>query len=687
MGRALRSPKSTKIITAIALLIATAMLVLASMEIERLIYRNYLQDLKLDTTIELIEIREEIEEAVVESTLKIQDLAFSIASHPGMDQATYERAAAGVFGGNKAVLNVAAAPGLVIRYIYPREGNEAAIGLDYNTTPSQLPEVMEAVETKSAQVAGPVDLVQGGLGIIMRQPVFLRNSGNDGAGALWGIVSLVLDIETFFADIGLHDTADTLDVFVASVGPDGTVDRAIYGDPAIADRDPVRLEFDFSGGDWVMMATTAGGWPKVSPTYLRDYGLMGLVGLLILGTLGYLIYSSESRRLAQRRFANAIQAMDSGFAMYDPDGRLTAFNVAYVTIYQPIESHISRGARYEDLVRAGVQCRLVDVPEGEEEQWVQDQLAAFGKDTKGHIRRFSTGRSIKSVDLRTESGDVVCMRIDVTELNEAKAQAEAANRAKTGFLSTLSHELRTPMTVIYGVARFLQNADHLQPVRALAQKIRDPRRDADAMERSLDELVSTLSSKVELQTRSCDRLMFLIDELLDYAAIDAGTLRANLQPCTVRELLDAVSEQMRPLAENKNLVFEVQCEAEDVWAEFTHARQILLNLVGNAIKFTDAGNVRISARPVGETVEFAVSDSGVGIRAEDLASVFRPFHQLDATDIRKHGGTGIGLTVSRELARAQGGDIRVESSPGIGSTFTFTLKAVQYEQTPFEGKR
>ncbi|MBN2476970.1 MAG: PAS domain S-box protein [Pirellulales bacterium] len=249
------------------------------------------------------------------------------------------------------------------------------------------------------------------------------------------------------------------------------------------------------------------------------------------------------------------------------------------------------------------------------------------------------------------------------ELARAKEAAEAANRAKSDFLANMSHEIRTPMTAILGFADLLM-APGLSPQ----------------------------DQQQYLQTvhRNGQTLLELIDDVLDLSKIEAGRIEAEPTECSIWDVVEDVVSSMRLRAEEKGLDLRAGYEFPlpgTIRTSPVRLRQILVNLVGNAVKFTEEGNVQITvrcrtSRDGPPRMEFAISDTGIGMAPEEVSRLFRPFTQADTSATRRFGGTGLGLTICRHLAEILGGDIHVETEPGLGSTFTLAIDPGPLDEKP-----
>ena len=266
------------------------------------------------------------------------------------------------------------------------------------------------------------------------------------------------------------------------------------------------------------------------------------------------------------------------------------------------------------------------------------------------MSRDESGAAIRLVGTHSDITDRELQRLEMVRLGDA---AEAASRAKSEFLANMSHEIRTPLTAILGYSDLLREENA-----------------GESSERRRAELVETIK-------KAGDHLMMVVNDILDISKIEAGRMQVESVETDLPALLAAVESLMRPRAQSKGLIFSAELLApipSSVLTDPTRVRQILINLCGNAVKFTERGEIRLSINNVNDTLVIDITDTGLGMSPEQAGLLFQSFTQADTSMSRRFGGTGLGLCISRRLAQLLGGDVQlVTTAPGVGSTFRVTL--------------
>jgi PAS domain S-box-containing protein len=362
-------------------------------------------------------------------------------------------------------------------------------------------------------------------------------------------------------------------------------------------------------------------------------------------------------------FEDLVRTSPVAIVTLDLDFRITSCNPAFERLF---------GYSRQEVLGRNLD-ELLNTPETLSEAERYTAVAREGEVAMGVAKRRRKDGSWVDVELAGVSVMVDGQQVgimglyhDISELLQARHDAELANQAKSQFLANMSHELRTPLNAIIGYSEMLQE---------------------EAAEAGDDQYVPDLQ-KVHGAGR---HLLGLINDILDLSKIEAGKMELYLERFDLRELVDGVSATVQPLvARNGNrLETDVADDLAAMTADATKVRQILLNLLSNAAKFTEGGRIVLTAESAPDDpamVSIRVADEGVGMTGEQLSRLFQAFSQAEASTAARYGGTGLGLVISRHFCRMMGGDIDVASEPGVGTTFTVRLpREARPARDPYDG--
>ena len=357
---------------------------------------------------------------------------------------------------------------------------------------------------------------------------------------------------------------------------------------------------------------------------------------------------AETRR-AQTQLGEAIEAISEGFALYDADDRLVICNRRFKEMYADVALEIQPGTQYETILRAAAGTGIIPAASDKGDAWVAERLDRHRNPEGAFEQQRNRGIWLKISERRTADGGIVGVFTDITELKdrefqlgqlvdrlaEARDAAMEATVAKSRFLANMSHELRTPLNAIIGITEML-------------------------MEDAEDSGDRSVREPLERIARAGKHLLQLINDVLDLSKIEAGKLEVNYEPVALASLVgDVVGEAETLAAKNGNrLVVECPPDIGTVRSDPTRLRQIMLNLLSNACKFTENGSVSLSvarSREDGDDwISIRVVDTGIGMTSEQLGKLFQEFSQADSSTTRKYGGTGLGLAISDRLCRHDG---------------------------------
>jgi signal transduction histidine kinase/HPt (histidine-containing phosphotransfer) domain-containing protein/FixJ family two-component response regulator len=361
---------------------------------------------------------------------------------------------------------------------------------------------------------------------------------------------------------------------------------------------------------------------------------------------------------------DAIENISEGFVIYDANDRMVICNEQYKKLFPTISDLMEPGVTFEELVDFGLQRDQYGGETGarDNDEVKRERMENHNNPTgEGIIQQMASGHWMVVRERRTSSGGIVGIRSDVTDLKDAENElrvardaAESAGEAKAAFLATMSHEIRTPMNGVIGMIDLLQQT----------------------------KLTTDQSEMVNTVRTSAYALLTIINDILDFSKIEAGKLDLESIPISIVDTLENVAETMSVNARNKNIWLRVYVDPkipEAVLGDQVRLRQILFNLGGNAVKFTEKGGVLIRADLLESSTEdeakirIQIIDSGIGLTEKGKAGLFQAFTQAESSTTRRFGGTGLGLTICQRLVEMMESEIEVESVYGEGSTFSVTL--------------
>lgn len=370
------------------------------------------------------------------------------------------------------------------------------------------------------------------------------------------------------------------------------------------------------------------------------------------------VRNAEQVERQQTYMQSLLANTTDGITLLDKDGHFVMFNDRFLELYDVPKGAVTWGIHYNELVRKFGDLQGLTESELQSEIHERHHFAFDPKIT--HIRRrLRSGRTLNiNKTILPDGGCVMTIR-DMTgqlareeALLNARNAAEESSRHKSEFVARMSHEMRTPLNGILGVAALLQRTD----------------------------LSDRQGDLVNVVTASGKVLLRLIDDILDLSRIDAETFEVVEDRLDIVCLLEECVGLIRPGAEEKSLLVEVKKpkrRVSDLKGDTVRIKQILLNLLTNAVKFTEEGTISVALQadegPEGVTLAFLVADTGVGIAEDKLDQIFNRFYQIDGTVTRKYGGAGLGLAITQKLVDAMGGTIQVASRLGEGTTFRIHL--------------
>lgn len=564
-----------------------------------------------------------------------------------------------------------------VQYVQPLDGNEKALGFDLASSVTRLTALKESAKSGKTIASASIDLIQDSAkqkGFVLFVPVYslkVETAGSKTSSTLKGFALGVfhlghlidyalsgLEQETKGLTLSLVDTTDTKHP------------QLLYG-PAVTARNKWQQQRSIrvAGRSWTVIS-------NANAEYLDEKQDIIPFSVLFLGILLSVILTLYLRTLTQRSAQTAalvnkrtrdLEASESrndlivneaadAVITINSDGRISTFNPAAENMF---------GYSAHEVMGKNVNVLMPEPYHSEHDGYLQHyrdtgrrHIIGIGREVTGQRKDGSTFPLYLSVGegMIEDRPVFVGVLSDMTQRKQAeksliaaKEMAEEANRQKSIFLNMMSHELRTPLTVILGYLPIMKNKEKMPAPEVIAQIVSD-------------------------MDLSGQHLLELINDLLDISKIEAGQMDLHKEQVSALDLIDEVLRKFKNQAQQAGIEVKIRVDEFILIADIKRLRQIFINLIGNALKFTTAGQIEIEGYNEADLAVFKVRDSGAGIPEPDLKYIFDAFKQADSSSTRSVGGTGLGLAITKRLVELHGGTITVESEPGQGSVFTFTLK-------------
>jgi len=578
-----------------------------------------------------------------------------------------------------------------VTFVEPLEGNQTAVGFDLASSVIRKDTIIQSIRTGQMTATGRIKLVQGSsdqFAFLVFFPLFEEDLPNNTDSlrhkSLQGFV------------LGVFRVADIVNKAKQRLRhQDVSIKLALYDRSGMSNQQLLHSEIseikttrelfyqqflNFVDRNWELVAIPnqefVDRFSTINPWLGFTLGI--LMTLLLSAFIFNLLRTAKAiseqvrartheLKTSEIRTQKILDTVLNGIITIDSQGTVIQFNPAAEGIFQYTT---------DEIIGKNVNMLMPDPYRGQHDQYIKNyvesgvrKVIGIGREVMGRRKdgtEFPMWLTVGEMELDGVkqfvgvTRDITERKREEQELIAAKEEAEKANRLKSEFLNTMSHELRTPLTVILGNISDLTDLSELP----------DP-----------DEIVE-ISQDIE---SSGDHLMVLINDMLDLSKIEAGKMKLDRQNASADDIINSAISSLKVLADKKELNLTGQTEHFSVWADPIRVKQILINIIGNAIKFTQEGGIRVSIEKIEQMVAFHVKDTGAGIDEEGQKIIFEPFRQVDGSSKRAVGGTGLGLAITKKLVELHGGTIWLESEINRGTTFSFTLPIYQEQSNENSG--
>ncbi len=595
--------------------------------------------------------KSQLEKALYSRIYYTKGVAAYISLNPEINHEIFQDLAKELIQGDKTINTMSIAKDGTISSIYPYEGHEEAVGLNLLAHPARREIVEKTIETHNTFVAGPVELVEGGVAFISYTPIFSQR-GKD-TGEFWGITDIVIRRDNLLQEAGLYET--DADIHYAIKGKDGKGEdgEVFWGDSTLFNANPVLIKMALPTGSWLIAAVPHDGWNLHPNTDKSLFIFLYFSAAFISILIGLLIQAYIKVRENERQLKAMFGAMHDIIIEYDLDGKylkVAPTNESLLVV--PRDELI--GKYTHDFLEKDLADKLVaNIREAVETDIVQ--TFDYPLEVSGKLLWFQARVSkISNTRALLVSHDNTERTLAVKKLKESESELKKSNALKDKFLSIIAHDLKSP------IGSFNMLTDSLY-------------KDYDNFEDS------EKKEYIELMRDSSKNLVNLIENLLQWARSQRGEIAFNPAEVKLEYICTNVKSTLSLAASSKHIEINNKLEPSvSINADVNMLTAIFRNLISNSIKFTkEGGKITISSENVQEDaidfVKICIADTGIGMNEELSSKLFKLASSVSMPGTNNEKGTGLGLILCKEFVVKHGGRIWVESKEGEGSQFYFTL--------------
>lgn len=659
--------------------------------------------------------------------------AFSASNMNNPDfESSFQGFSAGLFYNVNGLKALEVAPDMVIRYIYPIEGNEAAMNLNLLTDPRKnvRDDTKTTISVKKAALFGPYDLIQGGKGIVAREPIYNPDK------TLWGLSTVVMLIDPIFADAHTGNISDYL-----RTGVKDSAGRVLYGSEQAFSTDSITYEIAVPNGKWVLAARPKVGWsalaaPRVSLAFWAGAAVVFLLLLIFViiaanrQTLAYSVWARTRELENMNRLYAVLSGLNAAISrtgdrsdLFNSISRIVVeegrFAMSWIGVVDKATDEIipvtrfgrtegffddlkisSRGAPEEQgpiasAIRRGKLIVSDDIEHDPTTAPWKKRALDLGFKAGAAIPFFDRGKIAGAMMIYADSpgiftSDMMSLLVEIESsltfgLNHLAdiADRKAAEEAVINALNDTELKVKERTAELVVANERLQELDRLKSIfiATMSHELRTPLNSIIGFSSILlNEWVGPLSDEqkqnISTVLRSGKHLLALVNDIIDISKIEAGKVPIAITKFTLADAIKEVDDMLRHDAEEKKLLLNIDVEDTEMVTDRRRFIQCVTNLISNAIKFTETGGITVAAGPgAGEQVQVRVSDTGIGIQKKDLARLFKPFERIETPDHEQPPGTGLGLYLSKKIIETiLLGTVTAESDGAHGSVFTMTVR-------------